>query len=240
MRPEDSEALCRLPLFSTMRQESFGRLTHASFLQRFPAGVDLIAEGDRADFLHVLIEGSVVLFGSAGARESAILIARPVSTFILAAVVHDAEYLMSARTLEPSRILMVPSRTIRELIAGDDAFSGAMLAELAGAFRQLVRAIKDQKLRTGVERLANCLLRLRAEAGGAAELLLPVEKRLLASLLGMTPENLSRAFATLRPYGVAVDGPRVWLSDVDGLARLARPTPLIDSPDNPGPAGAPP
>ena len=53
---------------------------------------------------------------------------------------------------------------------------------------------------------------------------------MLAALLGMTPENLSRAFATLRPYGVRVDGPTIRLDKVDDLQVLAKPTPLIDDP----------
>ena len=60
---------------------------------------------------------------------------------------------------------------------------------------------------------------------------LPTEKRLLASLLGMTPENLSRAFAALRPYGVTVNAARVTIARRDELLALAKPTPLIDDPD---------
>ena len=57
---------------------------------------------------------------------------------------------------------------------------------------------------------------------------MPHDKRTIAALLGMTPENLSRAFGTLRPYGVAVNGASVTLSDIAGLEKLAKPTPLID------------
>ena len=52
---------------------------------------------------------------------------------------------------------------------------------------------------------------------------------MLAALLGMSPENLSRAFAKLSAQGVTVDGPVVRLSRVQALERLARPSPLIDN-----------
>jgi CRP/FNR family transcriptional activator FtrB len=213
-----------------MRAESFDQLAEASFLQRFPASVELLREGDPADFLYVVIDGAVELHASANGRETTVMIAKPVSTFILAAVLRDAVYLMSARTLEASRLMMIPGESVRVMIATDPAFASAMIDELARAFRRVVKLAKNQKLRTGVERLANYLLRLHAEAGEPAELSLPIEKRLLASLLGMTPENLSRAFATLRPYGVRVDGPLVRLDKIDDLQILAKPTPLIDDP----------
>ena len=47
----------------------------------------------------------------------------------------------------------------------------------------------------------------------------------------MTPENLSRAFNTLSPYGVVVNGAEIALTLMDDLKTLAKPTPLIDDPD---------
>jgi len=230
VRPGDFERIQELPLFKSMRPGSFEQMTQASFLQRFPASVELLREGDPADFLYVVVDGAVELHASANGRDTTMLIAKPVSTFILAAVLRDAVYLMSARTLESSRLLMIPGETVRATIASDPAFAAAMIDELARAFRRMVKIAKNQKLRTGVERLANYLLQLHIEAGEPDLLTLPIEKRLLASLLGMTPENLSRAFATLRPYGVRVDGAQIHLHKIDDLGVLAKPTPLIDDP----------
>jgi len=44
----------------------------------------------------------------------------------------------------------------------------------------------------------------------------------------MTPENLSRAFKGLQPYGVTVAGTRVTISKQTDLERFAKPNPLID------------
>lgn len=214
-----------------MKAENFERLMPASFLQRFPRGVVLIREGEPADFLHIVVEGAVELHAHGMGRESSIAVAYPVSAFILAAVLKDAVYLMSGRTLEPSRILMIPSESIRTIILEDPEFAQAMVNELARSFRFMVKTVKNLKLRTAVERLANYLLRLHEDAGRTTQVILPFEKRMIASLLGMTPENLSRAFATLKPYGVEVDGPAVLLTKVDDLKRLAKPTPLIDDPN---------
>jgi len=230
VRPEDLDRIRGLPLFSALQPECFEQLMEPSFLQRFPAAVELVREGDPADFLYVIVDGAVELYAHANGRESSLLIATPVSTFILAAVLRDAVYLMSARTLEASRLLMIPAEVVRASIASDSAFAVAMIDELARAFRSVIKLAKNHKLRTGVERLANYLLQLDAEKDGCADLVLPIEKRLLASLLGMTPENLSRAFATLRPYGVQVEGSLIRLTRIEDLRTLAKTTPLIDDP----------
>lgn len=52
---------------------------------------------------------------------------------------------------------------------------------------------------------------------------------MLASLLGMTPENLSRSLAALADYGVEVHGPNVTITRPAALERLAKPDPLIDN-----------
>ncbi len=110
----------------------------------------------------------------------------------------------------------------------DAHFARAIVAELAQCYRTVVKNSKDLKLRTSLERLANYLLRQQRRTGGASEFELDSEKRRLASFLGMTPENLSRAFRGLQPYGVTVNGNRVAIADKDTLERFAKPSPLID------------
>ena len=154
----------------------------------------------------------------------------PVATFILAATIKDAPYLMSARTLEKSRIVLVPSEDVRAVFEIDPLFAQAIVTELAHCYRSVIKSTKDLKLRTSLERLANYLLRRQMRAGGGAEFDLAIEKRRLASFLGMTPENLSRAFKGLQPYGVAVEGIKVRISDQRDLERFAKPSPLIDDP----------
>lgn len=152
---------------------------------------------------------------------------RPVSTFILAASVRNLPYLMSARTLEKSRIALIPSQDVRAVFAEDSSFAQAIVAELAQCYRAVVKNTKDLKLRTSLERLANYLLR-QQERTGSLEFDLTMEKRRLASFLGMTPENLSRAFKGLEPYGVIVAQNHIQITDLQDLTRYAKPNPLID------------
>jgi len=220
-----------LHLFDAMADEHFQTLMRGAFVQTFPPQVDLIAEGDPSDFLHVLISGSVDLFSAWNLRETSMATVRPVSTFILAATIRDQPYLMSARTLEKSRIALIPSVDIRAVFDTDNDFARAIVTELALGYRSVIKAQKDLKLRTSSERLANYLLRAQLRAGGQAELELGIEKRRLASVLGMTPEHLSRAFKGLQPHGVDAVGSRIRIADRVRLERYAQPNPLIDDPD---------
>lgn len=218
-----------LPMFAGVSDDTFQRVTEQARFLRAPANTTLLLEGDAVDFLHVLLSGQVELQGSWKDRETTVAVLRPMSSFILAAVVLDAAALMSARTLEPSELLLIPGAAIRGSMTDDVAFAAAIARELSGSFRTMVRTIKNHKLRNGNERLVNYLLMLRAKTGSHSDVKLPHEKRVLASLLGMTPENLSRAFSTLTEYGVSVDGQDIHLGRLRDLERLARPEPLIDN-----------
>jgi CRP/FNR family transcriptional activator FtrB len=83
-----------------------------------------------------------------------------------------------------------------------------------------------------VERLANFLLGCDQQNGGTGTFRLVIEKRTLASLLGMTPENLSRAFGTLAKYGIVVNGQEVRIERPSDLIALACPNALIDDPQS--------
>jgi len=216
-------------LFAQMAEENFHALMRGAYVQNFPPHVDLISEGDLSDFLHVVLSGSVDLFSVWNGRETSMATVRPISTFILAATIRDAPYLMSARTLEKSRIALIPSGDVREIFDADGSFARAIVTELAQCYRSVVKAQKDLKLRSSLERLANFLLRQQRQAGGGPSFDLDFEKRRLASVLGMTPENLSRAFKGLQPYGVTVKGARITIADQADLERFAKPNVLIDN-----------
>lgn len=238
MRSVDIERVRALPLFESAAQRTFDNLISGAFLQKFPAGTTLLMEGDPVDFLYVLIDGLAELQGTWNDKETTLAVLRPVSTFILAAVVLDADALMTARTIERSDILMISGEAVRRAMKEDAGFAVAVAEELSACYRGVVRAVKNQKLRGAAERLANYLLAEQVSQGGGPTLILPHEKRVLASLLGMTPENLSRAFANLADYGVMVNGPEVTIVRPVVLDRLAKPDRLIDSHLQPTPLRA--
>lgn len=230
MLSRDFPEIRELPLFREIETTNFEALMRGAYLQTFPPQIELIREGDPSDFLHVVVEGMVEMFATWNRRETVMETVRPVAAFIVAATIRDAPYLMSARTLLRSRIVLIPSQDVREVFDADSGFARAVVTELAARYRGVIKHTKELKLRNSMERLANYLLRQQKEAGGKAEFDLPTEKRRLAAYLGMTPENLSRAFRSLEAHGVTTDGARVRICDTERLLRLAKPTPLIDDP----------
>jgi len=228
MRAEERQEIVRHPLLAACHPETVDFLLQGAFVQRFPAHTQLTREGEKADFLYAVLSGSVELTAAWQDRETTIAVIGPPRTFIVAAVVLDRLYLQSARVLEPARILMLPSESVRHAMSRDAGFATAIAKEQANAYRHVAQELKNQKLRSSLERLANWLVRRDKETGGGHRFIIPFEKKILAARLGMAPEVLSRAFATLAQYDVRVDGATVIVKDWTALEKLAHPDPLID------------
>lgn len=216
------------PLFCDLDEKSINALLATARRRRFPKQASIVREGAPADFLHIVIEGLVVLFGSHDGAETTTEIMGPGSVMYLAAVMRNSVYLNSARTLTACRILTIPAQDIHALCEHDHAIARAIINELAERCRCSVRALKNIKLRSSAERLANWILRTGTNQGKDGWIELAFDKRTLASCLGMTPENLSRNLALLAKYGVRNSGPNIVIENASALAEFAKPNALID------------
>ena len=231
MLADDAGDIRSNDLFKSMADPHFAALLGAASLRRLPAQVVFIEELQRPESLHVVLEGTVELFCCHDGKETIVDVIRPFSAFVLAAVMGELPYFASARTLEASRILVIPAEVVRGLFGQDSAFARAAVRELAGGFRDMIKQVKNQRLRTSVERLANWIVRENLLHGGVGRFTLPHDKRTLALRLGMTPESLSRNLAALNRHGVMARGRTVVIKDVGALTAFAKPSPAIDDPD---------
>jgi CRP/FNR family transcriptional regulator, transcriptional activator FtrB len=226
----DREALARIALFEGCRSSTVDEILARARVQDYPAHAEIVREGEPADYLHILLSGLVQVVAYDCGHETTIAILEPHHAFVMAAVYLDRPYLQTARTLEDSSVLLLSAEPIRRLTKSDIALSNNVSRELAAAYRAVAQELKNQKLRPGLQRLANWLVRRDVETGGAGRFAIPFDKKVLAAKLGMAPEVLSRSFATLAKYDVAVNGYDVDIRDMKALVRLAKPTPLIDDP----------
>lgn len=229
----EAVAFDRLPPFRGMTASGRTRLWKAAITHRVSAGTILFEQGAAPTFQHIVVEGSVHLFGrSQGSRAVLIEVVEPPEFVIPAAVMTQAPYLMEARIPEDSLLLLIEAATFRAALLQEPGLAQTVILSLSNQFRRMVRQIKNLKLRSAAERVGCYLLALTDRQG--ERIVLPYEKQLIASMLGITPESFSRALALLQKHGIAVEGECIAVLDRDAIAAICRPDPLID-----GPAGTP-
>jgi CRP/FNR family transcriptional activator FtrB len=227
--PSFGSSIEALHLLAGLTEASRGRLLAKALVHSVAPGTVLFEQGSLPTFQHVVLAGSAHLFGRSGeGKEVLIEIVRPGDLVIPAAVIAGAPYLMQARVLEASRFLLIEAAAFRRAVAEEPALAQAMIGSLAGQFRRMVRQIKNLKLRSSTERVGCYLLALSRAQKNAARVILPYEKNLIASELGMTRESFSRTLGALQDHGIKVRGDTILIEDANRLAAISNPDPLID------------
>jgi CRP/FNR family transcriptional regulator, transcriptional activator FtrB len=220
-----------VPLFDRLDAPLRARIEAITDVATADAGQVLSQQGTMAEYLYVLLQGQVALSSTAADGTTALVeVLHPIDHFVLASVLTRLPNLMSARTVTRCRLLAINAVRLLDLVEHEAPLANALLRSVSREFRTMVRQVRDLKLRTAAQRLGCYLLALVKDGEAVkADLRLPFDKGLLAARLGCRQENLSRAFAALRAYGVETHGSRVILHDIPRLKALAVP----DEPSDP-------
>lgn len=222
------QALAATPWLRGTSPDTLRRLARQAVLHRVPAGSMIFEQAETPAFAQFLIAGSVELLGIRGNDEFLVELVRPVDLLLPAAVLTAQPYLLRARVLDEATLLLVQAATFRQAVTQDHAFCLAVLACQATQFRRQVKQAKNVKQRSAEERVGCYLIRLAAAAPDGQPVRLPMEKRLIASELGMTRETFSRALGAMSRHGIHVDGDAIRIADPDKAAQRFTLDPLID------------
>jgi CRP/FNR family transcriptional regulator, transcriptional activator FtrB len=217
----ETQFLKAIPAFADIDTALLGRLVGDGIIDEVPADRVLFEQGTKPEFLFVLLRGMVALTSRKGESSTTVDILKPVSQFQLATVLLDAPYLLTAQTLQPSRLLRMRAGRVRRIIESEPSLAMAAARFMSTQYRNVVGEVLDLKLHSVTQRLAGYLLALLEDEPARTEIRLPFGKRHLASLLGASPEHLSRAFAALRAHGVTTRGARVTVADPAVLTSLS-------------------
>ena len=219
------QALRETPLTRELPEDVLGQLAAISRIIEFPEDTVVCRQDEPADALYIVLDGQLAGFSTQSNGTTAVVeVIRFGETLGLATVLAKLPRMMGVRTVTPSRLLAIDSPGLLDLVEREPTLVAALLRAEAQEFRALVRQVCDLKLRTTAQRLGCYLLSLSAERqANTTAMRLPFDKRLLAARLGCRQENLSRAFAALRTFGVETHGARVILHDIAKLRAYSEP-----------------
>jgi CRP/FNR family transcriptional activator FtrB len=219
------QALRATPLLRAVSPQVMDRLVTISEIVNVAEDTELYRQGEAAGALYIVLDGQLAGFSTAANGTTAVVeVIRTGETLGLATLLARLPRLMGVRTVTSSRLLAIDADGLLELVEHEPSLVTALLRAEANEFHALVRQVCDLKLRTTAQRLGCYLLSLSTERqGNATAMRLPFDKRLLAARLGCRQENLSRAFAALRGFGVETHGARVILHDIAKLRAYSEP-----------------
>lgn len=223
---EMDQALEKIEAFSGLSGGLRSRLAMQAGMQRLSKGSILFCEGERADFVYGVVEGTVSL--ASGPTESGIVaeFMGPGDLLLVPPVLLGAPYMVSAQATNDLLVLMIPAKAFRQLAETEISLAIAINRLLSKHWRLLLRQTIQAKTHDADTRLKNYFLDFAGRSSGPAGFVLPGSKKDLAAHLGIRQETLSRALTRLTRLGVYSNGNSI---EIDDLSRL-RPEPATGGP----------
>lgn len=215
--------ISRLPLFVEVSPSQLQQIVAESRERRLTKGEMLFQKGDTARGFFAVVSGQVKLaFPSSQGNEKVVEVLGPRQSFGEAVMFLNRPYPVFAEAVSEAIVLHIPRKPITDLLERDTSFALAMLAGLSLRLHSLVNDIESYSLRSSTQRVIGYLLQqCQTEGEGEVEVSLPTSKQLIASLLNLTPETLSRIFHDLGDAGlIEVRGRQIRIPDTRKLRQV--------------------
>jgi len=166
---------------------------------------NLFIQGAVANHFYLLITGKVNLYRlSPDGLVKVIDVINPGQAFAEALMFIDKhKYPVSAVAIGNCKVIAIPSQGYKNMLSKSPESAFRLMGNMAIKLHQRINEIENLTLQNTRHRLGNYLSGLARDPSALqAEFCLPMEKRLIASKLGMQPETFSRVFKEMRDHNI--------------------------------------
>lgn len=214
------QLLSQSMLFSGLSEAQLAELAGITNKRRCRKGEIIFREADPGIGFYIIAAGRVKVFKSSPEGKEQILHifgqGEPIGEV---PVFHGLPYPATAEALSDAELYFFPRPQFVALIEKNSSLALNMLAVLAQRLRRFSTQIEHLSLKEVPGRLAMYLLYMAEEQKNTSQVVLDIPKGQLASLLGTSPETLSRIFQKMSEEGlIQVEGKRIELLDTAALA----------------------
>lgn len=219
---DDVDIICSCEIFAEICRENLRHILIDSAVQEFPRNCTLFMQGDTAQRFYVVLDGWVKVFRETqDGREIVMHVFGPGESFAEAAIFEAGGYPACASACVDTRALGIPAGTFKTRLLENRSLFEHFIVAMNRKLRILTQQLEQLSARSATERLAGFLCGLSPVDSESSVLRLPLEKAVIAAMLGMQPETFSRSMLKLRAHGVEIDGDTVSIVDIGSLRDLS-------------------
>lgn len=209
-------------LFQGLSNSGLGGILGRCRETEYSSNEYLFKAGQPVSQVYLVLEGVIQLYRGSDNGKHAVLGIRERSDVLgVTSALSDSAHYSTAKSVGRSKALAIPLDVFGELVSLDPALPQRLLRHVAGNLHDISEHMERLQLLQTTERLANYLWKIAPDKGGTTEIVLPCEKGLIATYLGMERESFSRALKKLRTVGVNTKGRRIQIEDPDALKRFS-------------------
>jgi CRP/FNR family transcriptional regulator len=210
----------QLPIFASLPEEHLRRLEAISRQIFTEKGSILFSPGDVTQGFYAVLDGAVRVYRvSLKGKEISLEIVGAGSVLAGASLFSDI-YHCYAEALKESTVCLVRKEPFLQMIQTDIRFAAEWIRVLSLEVMHLHQRLGELTLKSPKARIASYIL-LLCEMENADSATLPVHRKSIATLLGMTHETFYRTAKELEDEGmVRFDGQRIEIVNRPGLEEL--------------------
>jgi len=183
----------------------------------------LFRAGQPVSSVYLILGGVIELYRGAEKGKHAILGLREIGEIAgVSAALSGINHYTTAQPVGKCRLLEVPISLFNDLLKYDVSLVGRLTSRLADNLQLISEHVERLQLMQTTERLASYLLSMMPENSKSLEFVLPCDKGVIATYLGMERESFSRCLKKLRSLGVISNGRNIQISDPAALKSLCQ------------------
>lgn len=216
------ETIAGFSLFHDAKARTIEELAGAATELSVSRRSTVYVPGDECTGLHLIVSGRIKLalpLPDGGQKVVALVSAG--SWFGETALLLRQRHAIAAGAVQHSTLLHLPAKTVLGCLKDDRMFAVHLLTETCRRLHGTMVEISTLTTASARDRVISFLVDVLPSAtytGGAAKIMLPAAKHVIASRLNLTPAHLSRVLAELRRDRIiGVEGQYVVVPDVRRL-----------------------
>jgi len=205
---KELDLLAHSHLFAPLSDQERARITKQFVRQQFDKDEYLFFEGDRAEWLVLVVQGRVKMIKhSESGRETILATFGPGQIVGEVGVLVGDTYPATAQALEPAITLSLRRDEYTELVRNHPDLSFALVAELGRRLQSAHETIRSMAVEKVERRVARALLRMANTAGerlegGAVRITVPLSRQDIADMAGTVIETAIRALSKFQKQGL--------------------------------------
>ena len=191
-----------MPMFAAFGEDQLRMLMSMVSRRAAPRGTVVVTEGDRTDFLYVVISGRLkVMMGEANGKEVILGILGPGEFFGEMGLIDDGPRSASVVAIEPCELLLLTRRDFKRCMAESYETAMAVMRVLVRRLRAADRKIASLAMLDVYGRVARLLLDMSEDVGGQRVVTKRLPKQDIAKMIGASREMVSMVMRDLELSG---------------------------------------
>ena len=209
-----------VPLFSLLRDTQLVLLTQVLLRKPYPKNSTVVAAGDPADALYIVISGRLkVLMSDKEGKEVILAILNQGDFFGEMGLIDQAPRSATVVTLEPCELLTITRTDFMKCLQKNFSLAMNVIRGLAGRLREADRKIGSLALMDVCGRVARLLMEM-AETVDGQKVVTKLPKQQIAKMIGATREMVTRVMKELETSGhIEVRAHQILLRDSLALTK---------------------